>query len=119
MELEGQGRGIIMGVTRLLLLGPFYSIQTNFLYFFAHDCTTMAIINPPERKLAKCTFVHCTGYKMYIHMYMNIKAKGEMSMLLKKALSLIPKEFPNSNREAAVSQHLKFVSFNKYLKHQN
>ena len=28
-----------MGVTRLLLLGPFYSIQTNFLYFFAHDCT--------------------------------------------------------------------------------
>ena len=27
-----------MGVTRLLLLGPFYSIQTNFLYFFAHDC---------------------------------------------------------------------------------
>ena len=50
---------------------------------------------------------------------MYIKAKGEMSMLLKKALSLIPKEFPNSNREAAVSQHLKFVSFNKYLKHQN
>ena len=45
---------------------------------------------------------------------MNIKAKGETSMLLKKALSLIPKEFPNSNREAAVSQHLKFVSFNKY-----
>ena len=27
-----------VGVTRLLLLGPFYSIQTNFLYFFAHDC---------------------------------------------------------------------------------
>ena len=50
---------------------------------------------------------------------MNIKAKGETSMLLKKALSLIPKEFPNSNREAAVSQHLKFVSFNKYLKYRN
>ena len=48
-------------------------------------------------------------------MYMNIKAKGETSMLLKKALSLIPKEFPNSNREAAVSQHLKFVSFNRFL----
>ena len=27
-----------MGMTRLLLLGPFYNIQTNFLYFFAHDC---------------------------------------------------------------------------------
>ena len=39
LELEGQGHGIIMGVTRLLLLGQFYSIQTNFLYFFAHDCT--------------------------------------------------------------------------------
>ena len=34
LELEGQGHGIIMGVTRLLLLGPFYSMQTNF---FAHD----------------------------------------------------------------------------------
>ena len=38
LELEGQGRGIIMGVTHLLLLGPFYTIQTNFMYFFAHDC---------------------------------------------------------------------------------
>ena len=25
-------------MTRLLLLGPFYTIQTNFMYFFAHDC---------------------------------------------------------------------------------
>ena len=29
LEPEGQGRGIIMGVTRLLLLGPFYTIQTK------------------------------------------------------------------------------------------
>jgi hypothetical protein len=28
MEPEGQGRGIVMGVTSLLLLGPFYTIQT-------------------------------------------------------------------------------------------
>ena len=28
LELEGQGRGIIMGVTRLLLLGPFYTLQS-------------------------------------------------------------------------------------------
>ena len=27
LELEGQGRGIIMGVTRLLLLGPFYLVK--------------------------------------------------------------------------------------------
>ena len=38
LEAEGQGHGIIMGVTRLLFLGPFYTIQTNFMYFFAHDC---------------------------------------------------------------------------------
>ena len=29
LEEEGEGRGIIMGVTRLLLLGPFYTIQTK------------------------------------------------------------------------------------------
>ena len=40
LETERQGRGIIMRVTRLLLLGPYHSIQTNFLYFFAHDCTS-------------------------------------------------------------------------------
>ena len=28
LELEGRGRGIIMGVSHLLLLGPFYTIQT-------------------------------------------------------------------------------------------
>ena len=28
LELEEEGRGIIMGVSRLLLLGPFYTIQT-------------------------------------------------------------------------------------------
>ena len=27
MELEGQGRGIIVRVSHLLLLGPFYTIQ--------------------------------------------------------------------------------------------
>ena len=29
LELEGQGHGIIMRVTRLLLPGPFYTIQTK------------------------------------------------------------------------------------------
>ena len=27
-----------MGVTRLLPLGPFYTIKTNFMYFFEHNC---------------------------------------------------------------------------------
>ena len=50
LELEGQGRGIIMGVTRLLLLEPFYYIQTNFLYFFAHDCSVGILsVNWPRR----------------------------------------------------------------------
>ena len=30
LEPEGQGGGIVMGVTRPLLLGPFYYIQTKF-----------------------------------------------------------------------------------------
>ena len=38
LELEGQGFGIIMEVTRLLLLGPFYYIQTNFSILF---CTQL------------------------------------------------------------------------------
>ena len=33
-----------MGVTRLLLLEPFYTIQTNFMYFFAHDCTYFPLL---------------------------------------------------------------------------
>ena len=33
LDLEEQGRGIIMGVTHLFLLGPFYTVQTNFMYF--------------------------------------------------------------------------------------
>ena len=35
LELEGQGRDIIMGVTRLLLLGPFYTIQANFMPYLS------------------------------------------------------------------------------------
>ena len=43
LEPEGQGRGIIMEVTCLLLLGPFYTIQTNFMYFFAHNCKKQSV----------------------------------------------------------------------------
>ena len=41
LEPEGQGGGIIMGVTRLLLLGPFYYIQTNFSILF---CTRLQVL---------------------------------------------------------------------------
>ena len=38
LEPEGQGCGIIMGVTRLLLLGLFYTIQMQFYVLF---CTRL------------------------------------------------------------------------------
>ena len=46
LEPEGQGRGIIIGVTCLLPLGPFYTIKSNFMYFFAHDCTLLCHFYP-------------------------------------------------------------------------
>ena len=53
LELEGQGRGIIMGVTRLLLLGQFYTIQSKFMYYFAHDCKASSInLLVPYKSLA-------------------------------------------------------------------
>ena len=39
-EPEGQGGGIIMGVTRPFLLGPFYYIQTKFSILF---CTRLYV----------------------------------------------------------------------------
>ena len=57
LEPEGQGGGIIMGVTRLLLLGPFYSIQTNFMYFFAHDC--ISYYNPPSEMVSSHSALLC------------------------------------------------------------
>ena len=40
LKLKEQGRGINMGVTCLLLLGPFYNIQTKFSILF---CTRLYI----------------------------------------------------------------------------
>ena len=41
LEQEGQGGGISMGVTHLLLLGPFYYIQTKFSILF---CTRLYVL---------------------------------------------------------------------------
>ena len=51
LALVGWGRGIIMGATRLLLLGPFYYIQTNFLYFFAHHWILLFLYNQNKIKI--------------------------------------------------------------------
>ena len=76
LEPEGQGRDIIVGVTRLLLLGPFYTIQTNFMYFFSQDC--------------KKNFV------MSYHWLLNLTLDVEMSdKLLNVCLNLNLKAFSN------------------------
>ena len=38
MEAEEQGRGIIMGVTRLLLLGPFMYLNQQTADYYAGHC---------------------------------------------------------------------------------
>ena len=50
LELEEQGRGIIMGVTRLLLIGPFYTKKDQFYVLF---CTRLYLNgrSSPWRKL--------------------------------------------------------------------
>ena len=35
--------------------------EVHFACFLSGGLTTMAVINPPERKLAKYTFVQCSG----------------------------------------------------------
>ena len=85
LELEGQGRGIIMGVTRLLLLGPFYYIQTDFQYFFAHDCKYILDKKSPKPaivsgrkaraetawcfcKLQLAALYHCQSSPCFVHL---------------------------------------------------
>ena len=86
LELEGQGHGIIMGVTRLLLLGPFYSIQTNFLYFFAHDCTIIP-------KSALFWLLVATSVTEYYLMHQ----VGEVLYFLAKKASIVAKALIRSN----------------------
>ena len=43
LELEGQGRGIIIRVTHLLLLGPFYTIQTKKDKHFVGKCKNITV----------------------------------------------------------------------------
>ena len=50
MEPEEQGRGIIMGVTCLLLLGPFYTIQIKFYVLFCTQLYLSLELNPIFRQ---------------------------------------------------------------------
>ena len=67
LELEGQGRGINMEVTRPLLLVAYHTKQirqqcteVRFASLLSGGNTTMAVINPPEKKLVNRTSVQCT-----------------------------------------------------------
>ena len=37
-----------------------YCTEVRFASFLSGEYTIMAVINPPERKLAKCISVHCS-----------------------------------------------------------
>ena len=41
-----------------------YCTEVRFASFLSGGFITMAVINPPERKLAKRTFVHCGSYNI-------------------------------------------------------
>ena len=64
LEPEGQEPGIIKGVTRLLLLGPFYTILTNFMYFFAHNCRYMTLVCFLSISKAHYRICFCNGSLM-------------------------------------------------------
>ena len=59
LEPEGKGGGIIMGVTRLLLLGPFYYIQTSFSILF---CTRLYTFKVSRTLLKLPQILICTAY---------------------------------------------------------
>ena len=42
-----------------------HCIEVNFASFLSGGFTTQAVINPPKRKLAKRTSVHCTVQSVY------------------------------------------------------
>ena len=41
--------------------------EVHFASFLSGEFTTMAVINPSEKKLAKRTSVHCTSYSDHAH----------------------------------------------------
>ena len=43
----------------MLIFALAYCTEVRFACFFSGVFTTMAVINPPERKLVKRTSVHC------------------------------------------------------------
>ena len=59
LEPEGGGRGIIMGVTRLLLLEPFYTIQTQKAQTFLGGVYAHSFLKIFERR---ATFVPETAF---------------------------------------------------------
>ena len=40
---------------------PLHYTEVRFASFLSGGFITVAVINPPESKLEKCTYVHCEG----------------------------------------------------------
>ena len=54
-------KSIIKGLTHLLLLEPFYTIETNFMYYFAHDCKQL-VQSIDKKKISILTCLSLTNY---------------------------------------------------------
>ena len=56
--------------------------EVRFAIFLSGGFTTMAVINPPERKLAKRTSVHCTDQKATLIYFLNYEQSHQRWKIL-------------------------------------
>ena len=58
----------------------FQCSEVRFARFLSAGFTTMAVLNPPERKLAKRTSVYCTAsfYNRYLHKVKSWSSEGNL-----------------------------------------
>ena len=116
LELEGQGRDIIMGVTHLLLLGPFYTIQTNLMYFFAHDCKYDECCH-----LTNFSKIYWFRYNKIIALFENLWAKNWASRSLYSRVSVwrptraTKTRVPVNLKETKQKYNFSYLSYISYL----
>ena len=59
----------------LKVLVLLWSLQVRFASFFFGEFITAIVVNPPERRLAKCTSVHFSGQSCTLVRTLNVEAK--------------------------------------------
>ena len=52
-------------IVRLIFVKIGHCAEVHFASFQFGDFTTKAVMNPPEKKVEKCTSVHCWDHNMY------------------------------------------------------